>query len=45
MNKKAYCDYCDDFIEFNIKENQVLYDEIFDVNYLGTTCFCKRCIR
>ena len=43
MNKKTYCDYCDDFIEFNIKENQVLYDEIFDVNYLGTTCFCKRC--
>lgn len=43
MKKKTYCEYCNELVDFNIKENQELYDELLKINYVGTTCFCNKC--
>lgn len=43
MKKKTYCEDCNELVYFNIKEDQQLYDELFKINYLGTTCFCSIC--
>lgn len=43
MSKKVYCENCNEFVEFNMKENQSLYDDVLKVNYFGTICFCRKC--
>lgn len=41
--KKTYCEHCNKIVEFYTKENQTIYDDLLNVNFIGTICLCKEC--
>ena len=43
VEKKVYCEHCNDLVEFNTIKNQEMYDDFYKVNYNGTKCICKIC--
>ncbi|MGL5151290.1 MAG: type II toxin-antitoxin system antitoxin SocA domain-containing protein [Clostridium sp.] len=41
--KRAYCENCNDLVSYCIKENQIMYDDIQDVEFLGKRAYCLDC--